>query len=390
MKPRTKLQIWLQEVVDKKRYKQLTMSQRAFIIQDMDADKEHKKKWYNTTCKVKGREIALLWLCEKTARKQYNYYLLSARCDYNGQTAISARTRGMWYEYNKNADLEIRSNKANGYYRGETSYYYDNSDNGWPVFNSRKYINKYSTLTTCPIADHAWCENIDPHMETLAKAGERYRALMINYISNGGIPNYAWCAIRIAIKNHYVADNWYRWVELIKNLHYIGRDIHNPHYICPVNLEEAHAQALHLADIKRGVYRVQRQAYNYTGIVPTEEDAKNFIKNHKKYFGIEFTYKGLTYKVLDSIDKYKEEGEAMHHCVYKRAYYRKADSVILSCTLKGERAETIELDIKAMQILQSRAVCNNVHERHNDIVRGMESNLWRFKEARNPTKSIAV
>ena len=48
-------------------------------------------------------------------------------------------------------------------------------------------------------------------------------------------------------------------------------------------------------------------------------------------------------KVLDSVEAIRQEGEAMHHCVFTNEYYLKADSLILSATIDGKRIETIEV-----------------------------------------------
>ena len=51
-------------------------------------------------------------------------------------------------------------------------------------------------------------------------------------------------------------------------------------------------------------------------------------------------------KVLDSVEAIRQEGEAMHHCVFTNEYYLKADSLILSATIDGKRIETIEVSLK--------------------------------------------
>ncbi len=70
---------------------------------------------------------------------------------------------------------------------------------------------------------------------------------------------------------------------------------------------------------------------------------EEFIKNKSCFFGIVIKDKDIEISVLDTIEAYQAEGEAMHHCVFKCEYYARENSVILSAHDKdGNRIETIE------------------------------------------------
>ena len=87
--------------------------------------------------------------------------------------------------------------------------------------------------------------------------------------------------------------------------------------------------------------------------------------------------------MLDSIEAYKAEGEAMHHCVFKCEYYDKENSVILSAHDKnGNRIETIEFSLTEYKVVQSRGVCNKNTEYHDRIVNLVNANAHRFIKAR--------
>ena len=66
-------------------------------------------------------------------------------------------------------------------------------------------------------------------------------------------------------------------------------------------------------------------------------------RSQRAVFGVEFSDGEICIKVLDSVEAIRQEGEAMHHCVFTNEYYLKADSLILSATIDGKRIETIEV-----------------------------------------------
>ncbi len=50
---------------------------------------------------------------------------------------------------------------------------------------------------------------------------------------------------------------------------------------------------------------------------------------------ITITDKDLVISVLDSLEAFQAEGNALHHCVFQCEYYAKADSLILSAHAVG-------------------------------------------------------
>lgn len=57
-----------------------------------------------------------------------------------------------------------------------------------------------------------------------------------------------------------------------------------------------------------------------------------------------------------------------HHCVFSSGYYLKPDSLILSAMIEDKRIETIEFSLKNGSIVQSRGVCNQTTEYHQQII----------------------
>ena len=105
-----------------------------------------------------------------------------------------------------------------------------------------------------------------------------------------------------------------------------------------------------------------------------------------KYFGLSLSINGITIEPLRSVHEFMEEGEAMHHCVCDMGYYdakRHPNSLILSArdADSGERIETIEVNTKVWQVVQSRGVCNGDSDRHADILRMMDEFMPQIRAA---------
>ena len=70
----------------------------------------------------------------------------------------------------------------------------------------------------------------------------------------------------------------------------------------------------------------------------------------------------------------------MHHCVYANRYYRRSECLIMTAIVGEKHVETIEVNLKSFQIVQSRAVCNGTSEYHDCIIRLVEKNMSLIKK----------
>lgn len=61
-------------------------------------------------------------------------------------------------------------------------------------------------------------------------------------INPHGIDQY-WAAYKITLRNHYDIIDIALWCDYVDMLRRLGKDIHNPKYVCPKNLQEAHDKA---------------------------------------------------------------------------------------------------------------------------------------------------
>ena len=158
------------------------------------------------------------------------------------------------------------------------------------------------------------------------------------------------------------------WSDYVDTLRRLGKDIHNPKYLCPKDLkaehDRRHEELLRLRE-REEIEQKQQKAM---------EDEKRFKELKSKFFGICFTDGTIQVHVLESVQEHLEEGVSMHHCVFSNAYYLKEDSLILSATIEGKRIETIEVSLRTLEVVQSRGVCNKNTVYHEQIVNLVNAN----------------
>lgn len=153
--------------------------------------------------------------------------------------------------------------------------------------------------------------------------------------------------MKICIRNNYFPKHGTDWLDMVAALEACDKDVHNAFYVCPANLDEAHDYWINR---KRKLERERDD----------KADNLTYVKEHKKYFHIELKTGDITIRPLQSVTEFKEEGDAMGHCVYSMKYYKKANSLILSARRNDERVATIEYDLLSGKILQCRGVSNSV------------------------------
>ena len=206
----------------------------------------------------------------------------------------------------------------------------------------------------------------DSRVETLLKAGStdhlRY------FLGNKSAFEELWQSYKIAVRNGYEIADIFLWSDYIDTLRILGKDIHNPKYLCPTDLkgehDRRHEELLRQRE-REEIEQKQKKAM---------EDEKRFKELKSKFFGIAFTDGTIQVHVLESVQEHLEEGVSMHHCVFSNAYYLKEDSLILSATIEGKRIETIEVSLRTLEVVQSRGVCNKNTEYHEQIVNLVNAN----------------
>ena len=196
-------------------------------------------------------------------------------------------------------------------------------------------------------------------------------------------------AARIVLRHKYNYESP-EWVDLIYMLQYLGKDLHNPVYVCPKDLKGMHDKMMKLVDAKRKkeaerLAKIKQISEERKALKQLEREKaaiKKYKSARKKFFGLNIAGQGIKIVVLQSVDEFMEEGVAMSHCVFSNKYYdttKHPNSLIMSARKDGERVETIEVDLSDYKIIQSRGKHNSVTPYHNTIVDLVNANMDEIK-----------
>lgn len=183
-------------------------------------------------------------------------------------------------------------------------------------------------------------------------------------------------SFNICNRNHYIIKDASMWCDYMGLLSYFNKDMHNAKYVCPKNLKAEHDLLLkkkNAIEAKRRRDRARVEAIRQEQ--QRKQDIVAFYRRMEKFFGMEITDGNITIRPLESVTQFYKEGKAMHHCVYSCGYYKRADCLIMSAYIGEARVETIEVNLKTFQVIQSRSVCNGRSEYHNKILDLVNKNM---------------
>lgn len=183
--------------------------------------------------------------------------------------------------------------------------------------------------------------------------------------------------INICTRHGYTIKDAGLWRDMLNMMDELGIDTKNPKNICPKNLKEAHDEIERKAEAQRAKKRAEDLA----------RDAKRREKAYREekgcYIGIGFTDGDIRAFVIPSVADMKNEGEAMHHCVWSNRYDQRNESLIISVRDKrGRRIATVELNLQTMQIVQCRGEYNKTPEKDEEIRTLINNNLGLITEAK--------
>ena len=121
-----------------------------------------------------------------------------------------------------------------------------------------------------------------------------------------------------------------------------------------------------------------------------KENKMRFQALKAPIFGIAFTDGTIQVRVLESVQEYIEEGQALHHCVFTNEYHLKEKSLILSASIAGKRIETIEVSLETMQVIQCRGLQNKNTEYHDRIIDLVNRNIRQMRPLHHKHPTLAV
>lgn len=209
-----------------------------------------------------------------------------------------------------------------------------------------------------------------PEIETLHKAG--YHEWVDYGITRDGslrpeIKQF-WPTIRIALRHGFKADpNDY--FDHLKLLHYYGRDLLNPHYVCPDDFWEEHQRYV----IRKN--REDQKARLLKKMKQIEKEEADYQQRWQYYFDLSFSKGNIHIVPFTSVRQFAEEGDALHHCIYASNYYKRSESLMLSARVNGHITETVQVDTEKLTVRQSRGLQNKPSKYHDQIIALVNENM---------------
>jgi len=181
-----------------------------------------------------------------------------------------------------------------------------------------------------------------------------------------------WNAIKICNRNSYLIQDAKLWIDYIDLLEHFGKDIRNPKYICPLDVEVAHNKLMvkKQDEIIRSTFEEKKKQI--------EKNQKRYFKTKKQFFGLVFSNQNISVKVIETVKEFLEEGCIHRHCVFTNEYYKKDNSLILSAKVKGVPIETVQVSLENFEILQSRGRGNKATNYHDDIINLVNRNMHQI------------
>ncbi len=172
-------------------------------------------------------------------------------------------------------------------------------------------------------------------------------------------------AVKIVLRHNYHINDGRMWVDMVNMLERTHKDFRNPKFVCPISLKAGHDKAM---DLCNKYEEKQRKIKEQKELLEDQKAVKAYEVARKCFMGMVISDGKVVIQVLPTVKDVEQEGKAMHHCVFTNKYYKRLDSLLLTAKVNDERVETIEVDLKRYQLMQSRGVCNQNSKYHNKIV----------------------
>ena len=211
----------------------------------------------------------------------------------------------------------------------------------------------------------------DSRAETLMKAGRTEH--LRYFLSRARTIDEYWPAYKITLRRGYDIMDIALWCDYVDMLRRLGKDTHNAYYVCPEDLQAAHDTA------QRKLQAQQEKEAEARRRQKAMENEERFQALKAPFFGVAFTDGTIQIRVLESVQEYIEEGQALHHCVFTNEYHLKEKSLILSARIEGKRVETIEVSLETMQVIQCRGLMNQNTEYHERIIELVHQNMKQIQ-----------
>lgn len=230
-----------------------------------------------------------------------------------------------------------------------------------------------------------------PYLEKLWKEGKKKELLEMWHYTDE--LNKYWPSVKIALRHGFKPEHWISYFDYLKALSFLHYDMRSPRYVAPSDWREIHDLVMRQYRNKTDAMQKARDEATALRMAMAEEErarqreedakkhAQSFANRISKFLVLCIEDSDIVIKPLASIEEFKAEGDAMHHCVFNMGYYKKKDSLILSARNKsdGARVETIEVDLQEGVIKQSMGIYNTPSDRHDEITSLVRQAMPRIK-----------
>jgi hypothetical protein len=224
----------------------------------------------------------------------------------------------------------------------------------------------------------------DYQAEVILKAGAE--KLFDKFVGRDGYKvRSLWPSIRVALRHRYKPRDVGMWLDLLQMMRDNGRDMHNPYYICPAKLKQAHDLEMAVTDRRKEKEREEKARQEAKSLAEKlSEDGKTnvaYVARVGKLLGVVVRRGDITLQPLQNVREFHEEGSQLCHCVFKNRYYEHKDCLIIGARVKGKRTETIEIDTKEWKVVQCRGKHNQPSPHHQRILNLMNKSMNKFRTA---------
>lgn len=364
MKPRNNFERELQGYIDRGLVSPVTPKQAEQALKAMDKEKKQRMFLFNTEQTINGMHLTKCYKAHRMGKGSLMtmFCLCLIHAERGDESAWAARSTGMGVvdSFSHTGEVSIKN----------CTWWYEDYIKGNRLLHSTGTADPYAVTRQL---NHNTYYFKDSRMETLAKSHDAHDNELIGHVIECEKPlnQNIWMAYKVARRHGYdFQGELWRWVSYVNYLYANGMDIHNPHYVCPANLVEAHHRMIDERDRRlRMRMEMQRRINEAKRLEEAMRYEAEYIEQHKRWLALVIVGDGITITPLQSVSEFKAEGDAMHHCVYSNGYYKKADTLIMSARDEsGNRLATIEYNLKTGRVIQCRAACNAEPKRYNDIV----------------------
>lgn len=215
----------------------------------------------------------------------------------------------------------------------------------------------------------------NPKAETLMKSGD---VEMLRYLChspfNADEIDFYWKSIKVAKRAGFEFEDAQMWMDYIKMLERMGKDLHSPVLVAPQDLQTAHD--LYSAKVERQRIKQQREENRKKA----EADEAKFEELKGRYIGLVMTDGEIVIHTLNTVAEYYDEGSRQHICVASARYYLKENSLVFTAKIKGQTIATIEISLSDYSIIQCRAFANKVCKYQDRIAKIIKDNTKMIAE----------